>query len=249
MRQPLVIGNWKMNGSLSVTSELIQSMGAGIDGKISCEIGLCVPFVYLSIAVKQAQGLAIGIGAQTVSEFPNGAYTGEISAPMLAEVGCKWVLIGHSERRQYFNEGDDQLVLKLKAAQNAGLCPVFCVGETEQEKKSDKTFEVIQRQVSALLADKEVDLDNLVLAYEPVWAIGTGLTATPDEAQAVHAYIRDLLTLNVDESAQKVRILYGGSVKPDNAQSLFGQQDIDGGLIGGASLNAEDFLTICRQAK
>ncbi|PCH85842.1 MAG: triose-phosphate isomerase [Piscirickettsiaceae bacterium] len=249
MRKPLVIGNWKMNGSVVLASELIQSIGAGIDDKISCEVGLCVPFVYLKSAVSDSKQLSISIGAQTVSEFSQGAYTGEISADMLSEIGCKWVLVGHSERRQYFNETGVQLVLKVKAAQQEGLAPVFCVGETEKERQDNQTFEVIKRQLMELLSDEGVDLNNIVLAYEPVWAIGTGLTASPEEAQAVHAYIRELVASIAGDVATKMRILYGGSVKADNAQSLFNQQDIDGGLIGGASLNAEAFLTICRHAK
>lgn len=238
-----------MNGSLVLASELIQSIGDTIDDKISCEVGLCVPFVYLQLAVLASKHLSIDIGAQTLSEFPQGAYTGETSADMLSELGCKWVLIGHSERRQYFNESSEQLVLKVKAAQQEGLAPVFCVGETEKERQENQTFEVIERQLMELLSDEAVDLNNMVLAYEPVWAIGTGLTASPEEAQAVHAYIRELVASAAGGVAKKMRILYGGSVKADNAQSLFNQQDIDGGLIGGASLDAEAFLTICRHAK
>jgi len=249
MRQPLVLGNWKMNGSIALASELIQSIGTGIDDKISCEIGICVPFVYLNVANLNIQGSKISVGAQTVSEYSPGAYTGETSASMLSDLKCKWVLIGHSERRQYFNETGEQLILKVKASQKEGLTPVFCIGETAKERESNKTFEVIEHQLKELLLDKDIDFNNMVLAYEPVWAIGTGLSATPEEAQVVHAYIRNLLVMKVPENAQKTRILYGGSVNASNAQTLLNQQDIDGGLIGGASLNAEAFLTICRHAK
>jgi len=246
MRQPLVVGNWKMNGSLGQTSGLLASIEDNINDKISCEVGVCTPSVYLMTAIKLQSN--VKIGAQTVSEYTSGAYTGEVSADMLSDIGCYWVLVGHSERRVLFNEQDQQLVLKAKAAQQAGLLPIYCIGETEEQYKAGKTFEVIEQQLTSLLADSDVDLDNLVLAYEPVWAIGTGLTATPEEAQKVHAFIRQLVAKSSASMAEKLRILYGGSVKPDNAASLFEQQDIDGGLIGGASLDAEAFLSICQKA-
>ena len=246
MRQPLVVGNWKMNGSLAKTSELLASIEGNINDKINCEVGVCIPFVYLLSAVKLQ--LNVTVGAQTVSEYTSGAYTGEVSADMLAEIGCYWVLVGHSERRVLFGEKNPELLLKVKAAQQAGLLPVYCVGETEEQYKSGDTFKVIEQQLENLLADSEVDLERLVLAYEPVWAIGTGLTATPEEAQKVHAYIRQLVAKSSSSMAEKLRILYGGSVKPSNAASLFEQQDIDGGLIGGASLDADAFLSICQKA-
>ncbi len=249
MRQPLVIGNWKMNGSLTVTGDLLHALTTHINDKIACEVGVCIPFVYLSVA-KFAVGddSLLTIGAQTVSEHDTGAYTGEISAAMLADFGCSWVLVGHSERRTLFNEKNETLIKKTLAAQKSGLTPIYCVGETEDDYKSGETFSVIAEQISALLNDKEIDLTNLVLAYEPVWAIGTGLTATPEEAQKVHKFIRELVKEKNVEAAVKVRILYGGSVKPDNASSLFGQEDIDGGLIGGASLDANAFISICQKA-
>ena len=246
MRQPLVVGNWKMNGSLGQTSELLASIEDNINDKIGCEIGVCTPFVYLAAAIKLQS--SITIGAQTVSEYASGAYTGEVSADMLSDIGCYWVLVGHSERRVLFNEQDQQLVLKAKAAQQAGLLPIYCVGETEEQYKAGQTFDVIAQQLNCLLAETDVDLERLVLAYEPVWAIGTGLTATPEEAQKVHAFIRQLVAKSSASMAEKLRILYGGSVKPDNAALLFEQQDIDGGLIGGASLDAEAFLSICQKA-
>ncbi|KXJ49618.1 MAG: triose-phosphate isomerase [Cycloclasticus sp.] len=248
MRQPLVIGNWKMNGSLAFTSELLHTLEDRIDDKISCEVGVCTPFVYIKLATELTANSVIKVGAQTVSEFKAGAYTGEVSALMLKELGADWVLVGHSERRTLFNEVNAALVQKVLAAQSAGLTPVYCMGETEADYKSGHTFSVIADQIGALLDSDDVDLNNLVLAYEPVWAIGTGLTATPDEAQKVHAFIRTLVKEKNIKSAEGLRILYGGSVKPDNALSLFGQDDIDGGLIGGASLDADAFISICQQA-
>lgn len=249
MPKPLVIGNWKMNGSLELTSELIHSIESSIDAKISCEVGLCVPFVYIDLARRILTTQQLSIGAQNISAYSGGAYTGEVSAAMLAEFGCRWVLIGHSERRQLFKETDNELVLKLKLAQENDMCAVFCVGETQQERESGKAFSVIERQIKTLLDDDNVCLEKVVFAYEPVWAIGTGLTATPEEAQEVHAFIRDLLRNKIGQSADKIRIIYGGSVKPENAQSLFDQQDINGGLIGGASLDKDAFLSICQNAK
>jgi len=248
MRQPLVVGNWKMNGSLSLTSELLHSIENGIDDKISSSVGICVPFVYLAAAVTGVSGIKLKIGAQTVSEHVSGAYTGEVSAGMLAELGCHWVLVGHSERRMYFKEGNDVLVLKAIAAQKSNLEPIYCVGETADERKAGDTFKVIESQLAALLNNKEIDLSKVVLAYEPVWAIGTGLTASPEEAQEVHAFIRDLIKQKAGDLADNVQILYGGSMNPSNAESLLQQNDIDGGLIGGASLDAEAFISICQKA-
>ena len=248
MRQPLVIGNWKMNGSLSLTSELLSKIDKAIDDKISCDIGVCFPFVYIDRAKELVKKSVIKVGAQTVSEHPSGAYTGEISAQMLAEVGCRWVLVGHSERRTLFNESNAVVIDKVLAAQGADLLPVYCVGETEADYKSGLTVDVIKDQIGALLSDPSIDLNRLVIAYEPVWAIGTGLTASPEEAQKVHAFIRNLIKEKNAESAKQLKILYGGSVKPDNASLLFKQQDIDGGLIGGASLDADAFISICQKA-
>ncbi|PHS72638.1 MAG: triose-phosphate isomerase [Cycloclasticus sp.] len=248
MRQPLVVGNWKMNGSLQFISNLLHSIQSNIDDKISCEIGVCVPFVYVGLAIDVAGKSSIKVGAQTVSEHTSGAYTGEVSASMLEELGCHWVLVGHSERRQLFNEVNEQLVTKVMAAQRAGLIPIYCVGETEAERKSGDTFSVIEKQINALIDNESINLTNLVLAYEPVWAIGTGLTATPDEAQEAHAFIRQLVKNKAGDLADKLRILYGGSVKADNAETLFHQEDIDGGLIGGASLDANAFISICQMA-
>lgn len=248
MRQPLVVGNWKMNGSRRLTAELLDSISDRIDAKIAGEVAVCIPNVFISLAAEVVKSTDLTVGAQTVSEFEAGAYTGETSASMLADIGCRWVLIGHSERRTLYNETNEALVLKVLAAQKTGITPIFCVGESEADYKEGHTFKVIESQMSALLTNGMVNLDNLVLAYEPVWAIGTGLTATPQEAQEVHAFIRDLLREKSVELADEVRIIYGGSVKPANAEELFIQHDIDGGLIGGASLDANAFISICQKA-
>ncbi|MDX2426291.1 MAG: triose-phosphate isomerase [Cycloclasticus sp.] len=248
MRKPLVVGNWKMNGSLKLTGALLRAIEDGINDKISSEVSVCVPFVYIALAIDAVDATRLTIGAQTVSEFESGAYTGEISANMLAELGCHWVLVGHSERRMLFNESNQVLVAKVLAAQRAGLVPIYCVGESEADYKSSNTLNVIKDQVGALLSHKAVNLNQLVLAYEPVWAIGTGLTASPEEAQQAHVFIRGLVREKAGDLADKVRILYGGSVNPDNASSLFEQEDIDGGLIGGASLDADAFISICQKA-
>lgn len=248
MRQPLVVGNWKMNGSLALTSELLQSIDNGIDDKIACDIGVCIPFVYLSAAVNKTSNSKIQIGAQTLSEHKSGAYTGEVSATMLSELNCHWVLVGHSERRTYFKEDNSSLVLKTIAAQRAGLSPIYCVGETQVDREKGNAFSVIESQLVALLNNSDINLRAVVLAYEPVWAIGTGLTASPDEAQEVHAFIRGLLKEKDTDMANKAKILYGGSVNQNNAETLFQQRDIDGGLIGGASLDAQAFISICQKA-
>jgi triosephosphate isomerase len=248
MRKPLVVGNWKMNGSLKLTGALLRAIEGGINDKISSEVGVCVPFVYIALAIDTVDATRLTIGAQTVSEFESGAYTGEISASMLAELACRWVLVGHSERRMLFNESNQALVAKVLAAQRAGLMPIYCVGESEADYQSGKTLNVINEQVGALLNNKAVNLNQLVLAYEPVWAIGTGLTASPEEAQQAHVFIRGLVREKAGDLADKVRILYGGSVNPGNASSLFEQEDIDGGLIGGASLDADAFISICQKA-
>ncbi|MFT6625269.1 MAG: triosephosphate isomerase [Cycloclasticus sp.] len=248
MRKPLVVGNWKMNGSLKLTGALLRAIEGGINDKISSEVGVCVPFVYIALAIDTVDATRLTIGAQTVSEFESGAYTGEISASMLAELACRWVLVGHSERRMLFNESNQALVAKVLAAQRAGLMPIYCVGESEADYQSGKTLNVINEQVGALLNNKAVNLNQLVLAYEPVWAIGTGLTASPEEAQQAHVFIRGLVREKAGDLADKVRILYGGSVNPGNASPLFEQEDIDGGLIGGASLDADAFISICQKA-
>ena len=249
MRQKLVVGNWKMNGSFLETKELIQSIDSAIDGKIDCQIAVSVPFVYLNCAADLLKSSQIMLGAQNVSEHSKGAYTGEVSAQMLKDSQCDLVLVGHSERRQYFNETDEQLVEKVIQAQKNGLNVIFCIGETEQERVSDRAFEVMEQQLALLLDSADVDFDNIVIAYEPIWAIGTGLTASPEQAQEIHAFIRDVIKNKLSALAEKIQILYGGSVNEKNAELLFKQTDIDGGLVGGASLDAKAFTAICQQAK
>jgi triosephosphate isomerase len=248
MRRKLVAGNWKMNGSLSANGGLLADILAGL-GDVPCEVMVCPPFPYLAQAQAVLSASPVGLGAHTLSEYPAGAFTGEVGAEMLREFGCRYVLVGHSERRSLFGESDAVVAAKLAAALAAGLVPVLCLGETLAEREAGQTEAVVSRQLQAVLDRVGVAaLSGVVLAYEPVWAIGTGLTATPAQAQAVHAHIRACLAARDAAVAAEVRILYGGSVKPQNAQELFGQQDIDGGLIGGASLVAEDFLAICRAA-
>jgi len=249
MRKPIVLGNWKMNGSLAANQALVEQIIAGMEGLSSVEIGVCPPFVYLPQVHVAVTGSELGLGAQNCSEYTEGAYTGEISVAMLKEVGCRYVILGHSERRALFGEDDAMIVRKVRAALDGGLVPVLCVGETLEERESGRMEEVVARQIGAVLNGVDVALfDRIVVAYEPVWAIGTGKTASPQQAQAAHAFIRGLVAERDTSVAERLRIQYGGSVKPDNAAELFAQPDIDGGLIGGASLKAEDFLAICRAA-
>ena len=235
MRARLVAGNWKMHGSLAANAALLDALvAAGV------ECAVCVPFPYLAQAAERLKGTRIALGAQTLSEHASGAYTGEVSAIMLREFGCRFVLVGHSERRQLFGESDAQVAGKFAAARAASLTPILCVGETLEERDAGRTEQVVARQLDAVLGKGE--FGDAVLAYEPVWAIGTGRTATPEQAQEVHAFLRKRVT-------PQTRILYGGSVKPDNAAAIFAMPDVDGGLIGGASLVAQDFIAICRMAK
>ncbi|MDR2092536.1 MAG: triose-phosphate isomerase [Azoarcus sp.] len=240
MAQKLVVGNWKLNGSLAANEALLGAIGA-LDG---VEVAVCVPFPYLAQAASRPRGVALG--AQTVSEFQSGAYTGEVSAEMLADLGCRYVIVGHSERRALFGEDDAMVGRKAAAALRAGLTPIVCVGESLAEREAGRVLEVVGRQLDAVLAVVGAQaLARGVIAYEPVWAIGTGRAASVDEAQAVHADIRRWLA---GQGAATVRVLYGGSVKADNAAALFAAPGIDGGLIGGASLVANDFMSICRTA-
>lgn len=237
-----------MYGSLQRNALLLERILAGSDG-LSCDVAVFAPFPYLG----QLQGLLAGSilawGGQTVSEFAEGAYTGEVSAAMLRDFGCSHVLVGHSERRGLFGEGDAVIAAKFAAAQAAGLLPVLCIGETQAEREAGVTFEVVARQLSAVVERVGVAaMGAAVLAYEPVWAIGTGVTASPVQAQEVHAAIRAQLAGMDAVVAENMRILYGGSVKPGNAAEMFAQADIDGGLVGGAALVADDFLAICQAA-
>lgn len=248
MRKKLVAGNWKMHGSLQQNSVLLASIAAGASG-MACEMAVCPPYPYLGQAQLALQGSPLALGAQSLSEHASGAFTGEVSAAMLLEFGCRYVLVGHSERRALFGETDAVVAAKFAAAQEAGLVPVLCVGETLDERNAGQTASVIARQLSAVLDRVGVNaMASAVVAYEPVWAIGTGVTASPAQAQEVHAAIRAQVAALDIGVAEGLRILYGGSVKPQNAKELFGQADIDGGLIGGAALVADDFLAICLAA-
>ena len=246
-RKKLIAGNWKMNGSLAANAALIGELLAGI-GQPACDVAVCVPAVYLAqVQLLLAGQGGIALGAQDVSQHESGAYTGDVSAAMLKELGARYVIVGHSERRQYQGETDAQVAVKAQRALAAGLTPIVCVGETLQEREQGETESVVGRQLSAVIQLNGERLADLVVAYEPVWAIGTGRTATPEQAQAVHAALRALLAA-ADLQAAGVRILYGGSMNAGNAAELLVQPDIDGGLIGGASLKARDFLKIIETA-
>jgi len=245
MRRKLVVGNWKMHGSHPANAELLAGILAA--RPFTADVAVCVPFPYLSeTAVTLAAG-DIRWGAQDVSAHEQGAYTGEVSAAMLQEFGCRYVIVGHSERRAYHAEGDQLVADKAKAALSRGVTPIVCVGETLQQREAGETEAVVKRQLSAVIHTLTHCIGEIVVAYEPVWAIGTGRTASPEQAQAVHELLRTQLRAATPH-ADDMRLLYGGSVKPDNAQALFSQLDIDGGLIGGASLKATDFVAICRAA-
>lgn len=234
-----------MHGSLAVNRGLLEGLAsAGLPDAV--EAAVCPPFVYLQQALALCAGSAVTVGAQDCSHMAEGAYTGEVSAPMLADLGCRWVIIGHSERRQYHRETSPLIAAKVCAAADAGLAPIICVGETREQREGGEAEAVVAEQLKGALAD-EPRAPGLVIAYEPVWAIGTGLTASPDEAQAMHAFLRERLA-DLVEDAQAVRLLYGGSVKADNAADLFARPDIDGALVGGASLDAEAFAAIVRAA-
>lgn len=248
MRKKLVAGNWKMHGSLQKNEALLERIKSGVSG-LGCEVLIFPPYPYLSQLQSALLGSAVKWGAQSVSEYEAGAFTGEVSAAMLVEFGCQYVLVGHSERRSVFGETDSEVAAKFDTAQKYGLIPVLCVGETLAERELGQTAAVVTRQLAAVLNRVGVgSFAACVLAYEPVWAIGTGVTASPQQAQEVHAAIRAQVSLLDAGVASGLRILYGGSVKPQNAEELFAQVDVDGGLIGGAALVADDFLAICRTA-
>ena len=249
MRKPIVAGNWKMNKTRAETAALIAGIKTEVAGLTGVEVVVGVPFTDLDVAAQAVKGSAIQLAAQNVHWAEKGAFTGEISAAMLKELGVTYVIIGHSERRQYFGETDETVNKRTKAALAAGLKPIVCVGETLAEREAGQMTAVVERQVRAGLAGLTgAAWDQLVLAYEPVWAIGTGKTATTAQAQEVHAFIRQLLGQLAGAAAATIRIQYGGSMKPDNAKDLMGQPDIDGGLIGGASLEAKSFADIVRGA-
>lgn len=248
MRRKLVIGNWKMNGSLAGNSVLLRGI---VEGQVAgnADLAVCVPAPYLAQCQAELSATPVAWGAQDVSAYAAGAYTGEMAASMLQEFGCRYVICGHSERRAYHHESNELVAQKALAALNAGLVPVVCVGETLEEREAGRTNVVVCAQLQAVLDVLENPaLEKIVLAYEPVWAIGTGKTATPALAQEVHAALRKQVADRSPAAAAKVQILYGGSMKPDNARDLLAQADIDGGLIGGAALKAADFLAIAGAA-
>ena len=248
MRTKLVAGNWKMHGSRSMAAALLSEIAAARPASI--DVVMFPPFTYIAAMAAQHADVGLGFGAQDVSEHPGqGAYTGEVSAAMLVDVGAQWALVGHSERRQYHGESDELVARKFAAARAGGLTPILCVGETLQQHEAGETESVIARQLQAVLKVNGIaSFDTALIAYEPIWAIGTGRTATPEVAQRVHAFIRSQLEKEDVMIARLTRLLYGGSVKAANAAELFAQADVDGGLIGGASLTASDFLGICAAA-
>ena len=246
MKKKLIAGNWKMNGSIEANDALVRAVVAGLAGA-NCQAAVCVPAPYLAQVQMLRHGSALDLGSQDVSAHAQGAYTGEVSAPMLKEFGVRYAIVGHSERRQYHGEGDQLVADKAKAALAAGITPIVCVGETLAEREAGKTEEVVKRQLAAVIHTNGHCISEIVVAYEPVWAIGTGKTATPEQAQQVHAVLRAQLKAATEHS-DRVHILYGGSMNAANAASLLAQPDIDGGLIGGASLKAPDFLQIIAAA-
>jgi triosephosphate isomerase len=249
MRRPLVAGNWKMNGSRTESAALLDGIRKGISAASRAEVAVCPPYILIPLAAEKLAGSPAAWGGQNLSVHKSGAYTGEISGPMLSDYGCTYAIVGHSERRTLYGENDAMVAEKYGAAQAAGLIPILCVGETLQEREANQTEAVVARQLDAVLDKHGIgSFKNAVIAYEPVWAIGTGKTATPQQAQEVHRFIRSRLTARDKTVAENTRILYGGSMKGSNARELLAQADIDGGLIGGASLQPEEFLTICRAA-
>ena len=249
MRKCLIAGNWKMNGSAAFTDELITAIVAGLSGREAAEVLVCPPFPYLAAAGAKLSGTGLLLGAQDVSKHPAGAYTGEVAAAMLKDVGCEYVIVGHSERRAMHGESNEIVAGKFAAAKKGALKPILCVGETLEQREGGSTERVVGEQLNAVLESSGIaDIAGAVIAYEPVWAIGTGRTATPDQAQQVHRYIRELLAAKDEKVASTTPILYGGSMKGNNAAGLLEMPDIDGGLIGGASLQADEFLAIVAAA-
>ena len=244
-RRPLVVGNWKMNGSRVANGELLAALRSA--GPFDAEVAVCCPFPYLPDVALSLQGSGIGWGAQDCSSHESGAYTGEVSAGMLAEFGCRYVIVGHSERRVHHGESDQVVADKARIALSHGLTPIVCVGESDAEYEGGLTESVVKRQLSAVVHTLGHCVSQIVVAYEPVWAIGTGKTALPEQAQAVHAVLRAQLAA-ASTGAAEMRLLYGGSVTASNAQAMFSQPDIDGGLVGGASLKASEFSATCRAA-
>ena len=249
MRRPLVAGNWKLNGSRAANASLVAGIRRSLPADRSCDVMVCPPFVYLAEVAAALEGSGILLGAQDAAVEAQGAYTGEVSTPMLRDVGCTHVIVGHSERRSLFGETDEIVAKKFAAVRSGGAVPILCVGETLAERQAGETTGVVTRQIAAVLGRVSPDeFAGSIVAYEPVWAIGTGLTATPGQAQEVHALLRSIVASRDARIAAELRILYGGSVKGSNAPALFAMPDIDGGLVGGASLDAADFAAICSAA-
>jgi len=249
MRRPVVAGNWKMHGSRSVNQALLTELERSLKPEWPIDVVVCPPFVYLSDAVRLLEGVQIGVGAQDVCAEAGGAFTGQVSAAMLKDVGCQYVIVGHSERRRLYHEDDVLVARKFAAVLQRGLIPVLCVGETLEEHEAHQAEVVVARQIDAVIAMNGIaSFARAILAYEPVWAIGTGRTATPQQAQGIHAYLRSRIAAQDDNIGGRLRILYGGSVKGGNAAELFAMPDVDGGLVGGASLSAEEFQQICAAA-
>lgn len=250
MRRPFIAGNWKMNTRAESGASLVHDLVAAVGESKDCEVAVCPPSVYLAAIAAATKGTAIGLGAQNLYAAGDGAYTGEVNADMLTDVGCKYVILGHSERRALMGEDDAAVSQKLHAAIDGGLIPIVCVGETLEERESDKTSDVVAGQIRGSLKGLTAEqAAGIVVAYEPVWAIGTGKTASPQQAEDVHAMIRALLAeLYGQDVADQIRLQYGGSVKPGNASELLSQPNIDGALVGGASLKADDFAAIITAA-
>ena len=247
MRTPLVAGNWKMNGSRESVKELISGVISGAKSLTDVEVVVCPPFIYIADVTAATAGSNVEVGSQDVCTELKGAFTGETSIDMIKDFSCKYAIIGHSERRTLYGETDEVVAEKFTTVKNAGVTPIFCIGETLEERESGITEEVCARQIDAVFsAQGDNAFENSVIAYEPVWAIGTGKTASPEQAQAVHAFIRQHIAKRNADIAEKVQILYGGSMNPANAKELMSQTDIDGGLIGGASLKADDFMAVCQ---
>lgn len=243
----LIVGNWKMNGSLQANADLVSDVVQGLPASLNCGVGVAVPAVYVAQVQALVQGSGVAVAAQDVSQHEKGAYTGETSASMLQDLGVRYALVGHSERRQYHGETDAVVAAKAQAALAKGVTPIVCVGETLAEREAGQTEQVVKRQLAAVIHQVGHCISELVVAYEPVWAIGTGKTASPEQAQAVHAVLRAQLAA-ATEHAGRVPLLYGGSMNAANAAQLLSQADIDGGLVGGASLKAADFLQIIAAA-
>jgi triosephosphate isomerase (TIM) len=247
VRKFLVAGNWKMHGSRASVAALVE--GLLEQGTMPCQTLICPPVIFFDQLQRQLVGSSIGLGAQNLDWHDSGAYTGEVSAAMVLEFGCSHVLVGHSERRSLFGETDAQVGLKVEKCLSSGLTPVICIGESLAQRQADETFAVVQRQLDAVIRQVGVTaLRHSIIAYEPVWAIGTGESATPEQAERVHAQIRQYLAKQDESLSQNIQLLYGGSVNGENAADLFAQENIDGALVGGASLKVDDFLRICRAA-